>query len=64
LLERAEGVGVDVELEHVEDLVGEGSGEGQAVRALLGMEGEHDERSVVLEGEELEGYEMLVYSGV
>jgi hypothetical protein len=28
------------------------------------MEGEHDERSVVLEGEELEGYEMLVYSVV
>jgi hypothetical protein len=55
LLERAEGVGVDVELEHVEDLVGEGARKGHAVRALLGVEGEHDEGGFVLEGEEFEG---------
>lgn len=38
LLEGAEGVGVDVELEHVEDLVVEGSDEGEAVGALFGVD--------------------------
>jgi hypothetical protein len=55
LLERAEGYRVDVELEHVEDLVVEGSAEGKAVRALLRVKGEGEEGGVVLQREEFEG---------
>lgn len=54
LLECAEGVGVDVEFEHVEDFVGEGACEGEAVRTLLRVEGQEEEGSVVFEGEEFE----------
>jgi hypothetical protein len=63
LLECPEGVGVDVELEHVEELVREGACERHAVRALLRVQGEHEEGGVVLEGEELEGYGLLGLSG-
>ena len=54
LLQCAERVRVDVQLEHVEQLVVECADEGQAVGALLGVQREHEEGGVVLEGEELE----------
>lgn len=57
LLEGAEGVRVDVELEHVEDFVVVGADEGEAVGALFGVEAEDEERGVVFEGEEFEGWE-------
>jgi hypothetical protein len=47
LLECAERVGVDVEFEHVEDFVGEGACEGEAVGALFRMEGQKKEGGVV-----------------
>jgi hypothetical protein len=62
LLQRAEGIGVDVELEHIEDLVGEGTCERHAVGALLRVKGEHYEGGVVLEREELESCLVLVRS--
>jgi hypothetical protein len=54
LLQGAESVRVDVELEHVEELVVKGADEGEAVRALLGVQRQGEERGVVLQGEELE----------
>lgn len=50
----AERLRVEVELEHVEDLEGEGSDEGQGVRALLAAGAEDEQAGVVLLGEELE----------
>jgi hypothetical protein len=43
LLKCAEGVRVDVKLKHVEDFVGEGASEGEAVWALFGVEREEKE---------------------
>lgn len=54
LLERAEGGGIYVELEHVEDFVGVGADKGETVGAFLGVKAEDEERGIVLEGEKLE----------
>lgn len=50
----AEGLAVEVELEHVEHLVAEGAGEGDCVGALLGGGAEDEDGGVVLLREELE----------
>lgn len=50
----AEALGVEAELEHVEDLVAERADERQVVRALLLAAAEDEEAGVVLLGEELE----------
>ena len=47
-----EGLAVKIELEHVEDLVIEGAGEGDAVRALLAAAAEQEQAAVVLFREE------------
>lgn len=52
--EAAEGVGVEVQLEHVEELVAKGAGQGEAVGPLLAAAAEDEEGGVVLLGEELE----------
>lgn len=52
--ERAEGLRVEVELEHVEHLVAEGADEGDGVGPLLGGVAEDDNGGVVLLGEELD----------
>lgn len=54
MLQGAEGVGIDVQLQHVEYLVRKGARDSQAVWALLGVQGQHQKRGVVLETEELE----------
>jgi hypothetical protein len=43
-----EGLAVEVELKHVEDLVVEGAGEGDAVWALLAAAAEEEQTAVVL----------------
>lgn len=43
LLQRAEGFGVDVELQHIQHLVRECARDCQAVRTLLGVQRQHDE---------------------
>lgn len=50
----AEALGVEVQLQHVQDLVREGAHEGDGVRALLGRGPEDEHRGVVLLAEELE----------
>lgn len=47
-------LGVEVELQHVEDLVAEGADDGQAVGPLLGAAAEDHQGGVVLLAEELE----------
>lgn len=54
LVELAEGVWVDVQLEHVENLPLEEAHEGQTVGPLLAVVAEDHERCVVLFAEELE----------
>lgn len=54
LLESAETVRVQAELQHVQDLEAEGARERQAVGSLLGAAAEDEEGGVVLLGEELE----------
>lgn len=55
----AEGLGVEVELEHVEHLVVKGTAEGDVVRALLAAGTENDKRGIVLLGEEGQGAGVL-----
>lgn len=54
LREAAERLGVEPELQHVEDAVAEGAHEGEAVGPLLGGAAEDQQGGVVLLGEELE----------
>lgn len=55
----AEGLRVEVELQHVEHLVVEGTGEGDGMGPLLAAGAEEDERRVVLLGEEGQGAGIL-----
>lgn len=54
LVQAPVGLGVEVELEHVENLVAEGADDGQAVGPLLGAAAEDHQGGVVLLAEELE----------
>jgi hypothetical protein len=47
-----EGLGVEAELEHVEDLVVEGAGKSDGIGALLAAAGKEEQTAVVLLGEE------------
>lgn len=54
LLQCAEGLWINVQLEHVEELVIERTGQREAVGSLLGVKRQDEERGIVLEREELE----------
>jgi len=62
LADAAERLGVEVELEHVEQLVVKGARKGDGARTLLAAAGEQDETAVVLLGEEGEG--ASIFKGV
>ena len=55
----AEGLGVEVELEHVEHLVVEGTGEGDGMGPLLAAGAEENEGGIVLLGKEGQGAGVL-----